>query len=249
MIPIQDDGKTVTAGAALTLAQQEALRANSVQFDDNFFNNLSTVNEEIEDTNKAIQEAKVTRKSMTTTPQARPAPSRRVEPRTTPKAVPVSAPAPSLADDLDNLSSQAKEEVPAAPAQDMRSQILALFNNVKDPPTDADIRKWKAEHGEVYALGLGKGDIYVFTHLTRMMWKKVQEVLADIQKRGGVEGAALEDQLKEKVVTHCVLWPRPLTPSFFYNSKAGVVPALYDAVMMNSYFLTPQQTAMLTVTL
>ena len=237
MIPIQDNGKTVVIGGELTREQQRALKDNSVQFDDNFFNNLGAINEEIAETNAAINKAGVTRKTMTTA-QARPVAPRRREPKE-----------PDLSSDLDSISEQAKEPVKEAPPADIRSQVLGLFQGVANPPTEADIQRWKAEHGEVYALGLGKGDIYVFTHLTRTMWKKVQEVLADVQKRGGVEGAALEDQLKEKVVTHCVLWPRPLTPQFFYNSKAGVIPALYDAIMMNSYFLTPQQTAMLTVTL
>ena len=55
--------------------------------------------------------------------------------------------------------------------------------------------------------------------------------------------------LKEKVVQNCVLWPKPLPVEFFYNSRAGIVDGLYEAIMIQSGFLSPQQLMLLTTQL
>jgi len=132
----------------------------------------------------------------------------------------------------------------------MREQIMELLGNTEGAPTEAQIAKWKIEYGEngVHVLALGEGDVYIFTHLKRGQWKKIQEVIAKMQEAGSA-GTDLEDTLKEKVVQHSVLWPRPLTLEFFYNSRAGVMDSLYQVILLNSYFLTPQQAMLLTTSL
>lgn len=144
---------------------------------------------------------------------------------------------------------QPQEEQPSSPS--LGDQVLSLLKGLPNSPSDAQIAAWKAKLGSdgVYAIGFGKSDVYVFTHLTRGHYDKIQETMADIRKRGGVEGQKLESEMQRKIVGACVLWPPKLPEEFFYMSRAGVVPALYEAIMMNSYFLTTQHIAMLTTTL
>lgn len=152
---------------------------------------------------------------------------------------------------LKNNAPAATDEVEEAPIGDgMREQIMELLKGTEGAPTEAQINKWKMEYGAngVHVLALGEGDVYIFTHLKRGQWKKIQEVIAKMQETG-TAGADLEDSLKEKVVQHSVLWPRPLTLEFFYNSRAGVMDSLYQVILLNSYFLTPQQAMLLTTQL
>ena len=125
-----------------------------------------------------------------------------------------------------------------------------MLKNAKDAPGERQIAIWKQQHGAngVYAIGMGEGDVYIFTHLKRGQWKKIQEIMAKMQQAGH-ENMDAEDEMKQKVVQHCVLWPKPLPIEFFYNSRAGVLDAIYQSILMNSYFLTPQQTMMLTTQL
>ena len=59
-----------------------------------------------------------------------------------------------------------------------------------------------------------------------------------------------EELLREKVIQMTVKWPRGISsPEFLYNSRAGVVPTLYQTILLHSYFLSPQQAMMLTAQL
>lgn len=147
---------------------------------------------------------------------------------------------------------EVEEKVEAEEKEDgsIRNQILDLLKNAKEAPGERQIQIWKQQHGAngVYAIGMGEGDVYIFTHLKRGQWKKIQEIMAKMQQAGH-ENMDAEDEMKQKVVQHCVLWPKPLPIEFFYNSRAGVLDAIYQSILMNSYFLTPQQTMMLTTQL
>lgn len=137
---------------------------------------------------------------------------------------------------------------PVEAGGDMRSQILELLRNTPGAPTEAEIAKMKVEKGEnaVHVIAFGEGDVYIYTHLNRGTWKQVNETMLKIQGAGNEPN--LEDKLKEKVIQYCVLWPR-LPLEFFYKSRAGVIDSLYQVIMLNSYFLTPQQALMLTTSL
>lgn len=131
----------------------------------------------------------------------------------------------------------------------IKDQVVGLLKKAAGAPTDAQIAQWKAQHGQngVYAIGMGEGDVYVFTHLKRGQWKKIQEIMGKMQATDDSFDA--EDEMKKKVVQYCVLWPQPLPLEFFYNSRAGVLDAIYQSILLNSYFLSPQQTMMLTTQL
>ena len=131
----------------------------------------------------------------------------------------------------------------------IKDQVMDLLKKSKGAPNQAQIAQWKAQHGQngVYAIGMGEGDVYCFTHLKRGQWKKIQEIMSKMQATDDSFDA--EDEMKKKVVQYCVLWPNPLPLEFFYNSRAGVLDAIYQSILLNSYFLSPQQTMMLTTQL
>ena len=143
-----------------------------------------------------------------------------------------------------------QEEIREEPAQgSIKDQVMDLLKKSHGAPTETQIAQWKAQHGQngVYAIGMGEGDVYVFTHLKRGQWKKIQEIMSKMQATDDSFDA--EDEMKKKVVQYCVLWPNPLPLEFFYNSRAGVLDAIYQSILLNSYFLSPQQTMMLTTQL
>lgn len=131
----------------------------------------------------------------------------------------------------------------------IKDQVMDLLKKSEGAPSQAQIAQWKSQHGQngVYAIGMGEGDVYCFTHLKRGQWKKIQEIMSKMQASDDAFDA--EDEMKKKVVQYCVLWPNPLPLEFFYNSRAGVLDAIYQSILLNSYFLSPQQTMMLTTQL
>ena len=152
--------------------------------------------------------------------------------------------------DLDKELEDIKQEADVASpvAEDMRSQILELLKNTPGAPSPQAIAKMKAEKGEnaVHVIAFGEGDVYIYTHLDRGTWKKVNETMIQLQQQGNEPN--LEDKLKEKVIQYSVLWPA-LPLEFFYKSRAGVVDSLYQVIMLQSYFLTPQQSISLSIQL
>jgi hypothetical protein len=143
-----------------------------------------------------------------------------------------------------------EEEAEAVnPTDSIKDQVLNLLQSSKNAPDQRKINAWKVKHGKnsIYAIGMGEGDVYVFTHLKRGQWKKIQEIIGKMSAND--ERFDAQDEMKKKVVQYCTLFPAPLPIEFFYNSRAGVLDALYEAVLLNSYFLSPQQTMMLTTQL
>ena len=55
-------------------------------------------------------------------------------------------------------------------------------------------------------------------------------------------------KLKEKVVLYCVLWPS-VDEKWLDYCKAGILDSLYQMILLNSGFLTPQQAMLLTTQL
>jgi hypothetical protein len=146
----------------------------------------------------------------------------------------------------------AEKEKPAAqaPAKEVsiEDQVRGLLREAKSAPSEAQIEAWKREYGEesVQVIALGKSDVYVFTYLRRINFQRIQTAMA---KKAQLEPEKdPEEFMTEQVLKQCVLWPK-LTTEFFYNSRSGVIPTLYNAVMLHSYHLSPQQAMVLTAQL
>lgn len=166
----------------------------------------------------------------------------------------------SLNDELDDILSEAKpkqeqqvpEEAPAQPVQDssetMRNQILSLLSADENAPSLEQIDAWKEKHGKngLHVMSFGDNDNYIYHHLTRGEWKKIKEIMKQLQQSENAD--ELEEKLKEKVVCSCIVWPTA-DQQWLDNSKAGVVDSLYQMILLNSGFLTPQQAMLLTTQL
>lgn len=166
----------------------------------------------------------------------------------------------SLDMELDSILEEAQpkktEEAPAEPevitkdaSQDtMRSQILGMLASDENAPSFEEIEGWKEKFGKngIHIMSFGDNDNYIYHHLTRGEWKKIKEVMKRLRESENAE--ELEEKLKEKVVCGCVLWPEA-NAEWLDSSKAGVVDSLYQMILLNSGFLTPQQAMLLTTQL
>lgn len=146
---------------------------------------------------------------------------------------------------------ESKEAEPElSPEDQQRAAIYDLFSRTKGAPTPAQIEGLKAKYGKngISVLVLGEDDVYIFTYLRRSQFEKITEIVQSAAKSDLQSNP--DKLLKEKVVQYCVKWPTSISSvEFLYNSRAGVIDSLYQAIMLNSYFLSPQQTVMLTTQL
>ena len=247
-------GEQVAIGGDLSIDQIEALSSISVSAEE-VLTNLNDLNEEIVESGYSVSENLEQELPKATVPKAtkrkkvksNSAMRKKIPPERKPTGavdMDFDEELDAAADELDARTDAGTQEVP----ETMKGQIMELLANTPGAPTMQVIEKWKAQMGQnaVHVMAFGEGDVYIFTHLKRGQWKKIQELMAKAQETGAMD---VEDALKEKVVTYCTIWPKPLSVEFFYNSKAGVVDSLYQVILLNSYFLSPQQAMMLTTQL
>lgn len=167
----------------------------------------------------------------------------------------------SLDQELDSLITEAKpkqpepqvEEQPEVVTQEdsssnMRNQILDMLATDPNSPSLEEIEGWKDQYGQngLHVMSFGDSDNYIYHHLTRGEWKKIKDVMKRLRDSENAE--ELEEKLKEKVVCNCIVWP-VADSEWLDNSKAGVVDSLYQMILLNSGFLTPQQAMLLTTQL
>lgn len=235
-VKIEADGTTRVVGGRLSAYQQKLLSENSPKPDD-ILTHMDALNEEIVESRP--DQVVWAEESSTKVPE---------EPmeESTEEIDDL-----NLDDAIDEIREELIEEEPqtADPEEQIRDRILAILKNTPGAPNEKQIRALKHKYGAkgVNVIAFDEGDVYIYTHLRRGQWQKIQETMTEIQQKQG--GGNLENKLREKVVQHAVLWPRPLTLEFFINSRAGVVDALYEAIMTDSYFLNQQQVMMLTTQL
>ena len=131
---------------------------------------------------------------------------------------------------------------------DLKDQILELLEGEDNPPSLELISAWKDTYGKngIHVMAFGEGDVYVYHHLTRGEWKKIKEIMNKMKESSNPE--EVEEKLKEKVVLYCVLWPS-LDERWLDYCKAGILDSLYQMILLNSGFLTPQQSMLLTTQL
>lgn len=262
-VRLQEQGEGLLAGTPLSQRQLAQLAVKTPTADD-ILDSYQDLNEEINEQEAATGIPGARKEALMTLGN-----SGRPDPKVLARKVEV-VPDPVVdrsqifaADDdfdksLDDLQSRvaavpasAPVQVAQSPEDSMKDQLLALLAETPGAPGAKEIAEYKRKYGAnaVYLMGFGPGDIYVYTHLKRGQWQKIQQAMATLEKQGGPTSHSLEDELKEKVLNYCIIWPHPLPTEFFINSRAGVMDRLWDAIMANSCFLSPQQTMMLTVSL
>jgi hypothetical protein len=147
------------------------------------------------------------------------------------------------------ITPEPEEQVIQYPENSMREDILSLLSQHPDAPSGEQILKWKLQHGDdalqVYALD--KKNVFIYTHITLGQWEKIQAIHQQIQQ-GNPQAMQIEKTIREKVIRSAVLWPE-LPIDFFQKCRAGLPNSLYELIMLQSYFLTPQQAITLTTQL
>lgn len=165
----------------------------------------------------------------------------------------------SLEDDLDkelqSMSEQlveepVEEQVPVSVEENLRDEILKHLLQHPSAPSEEDIKSWKAKFGEngLQVSAFDSENVYVYTHLTVSQWDKVTALRKKMASVAVAEQEVTEKRVKEAVLKSCVLWPK-LDDEFFKTCRAGLPDTLFDLIMINSYFLTPQQALTLTTKL
>jgi hypothetical protein len=243
-------GDNLQVGGNLSPKQRQALEAAGIT-PAQILENLDGLSAEIAETySQEVPLSTPVQRPTRPLPKAPPvqAPKSRVDQKAEEiqERIPDPEPEADLDQFLDKATQAARQDDVEPTFEEKVKQLLA---DTKGAPNAQQLEVWKAQYGDVYCFALGPGDVYVFTYLKRTQWQRISEVMKEFQAKGGVTGEKYEQQLKEKVVQNCVLFPKPLTPEFFVNSRAGVVDGIFEAIMFHSAFLAPQQVINLTVQL
>jgi len=158
----------------------------------------------------------------------------------------------SLENELDDLLlgvSETEEQInnkQVETKEDPRAYIQSLLDKLGGPSAK-DLANLENQYGKnnIHITVFSETEIYIYTHLTRSMWMKSQEALEKLKDQ---RQSVAEEELKEIVVRHCMIWPK-LSLEWKHNSRAGIVGSLFDSIWYNSYFFTPQQVSTITYTL
>ncbi len=148
----------------------------------------------------------------------------------------------------EEVESFKKEAMTQEEAPQMKDQILELLKGEEDAPSEEMISVWKEKYGKngIHVMAFGEGDVYIYHHLTRGEWKKIKDLMNRLRQSSDSE--EVEEKLKEKVVLYCTLYPS-VDEKWLEYCKAGVLDSLYQMILLNSGFLTPQQAMLLTTQL
>lgn len=254
----------------LNARQLQQLQSRSPTAED-IFKNIDHFNDEIVE-QAVASGATVVEPTVEVIAELTPAQRRRAKVREVPAIVkeaslPVAEPTQSL-DDMNaelelkleqqkiRLAAEAQAAAEASPEpqevveQDIATQVRQMLREAPNAPSEAQIAAWKQAHGVdgVQVLAMGKSDVYVFTFLRRKAFQQLQAAMAKRAQLDGMSGDP-EEFMMEQVLKQCILYPRPLDIEFFYNSRSGVIPTLYNTIMLHSYHLSPQQAMVLTTQL
>ncbi len=244
------DGK-IGVGGMLDSRQQNALAAHSPSADF-ILENAEALNEEIVESHPEYL-ANKPEENQVSSPVARPAPKR--VPRSIQKQQELAEKLPVEEEEADfdsvlDVDQPDPEEEPAgifASEEEKRRQMLALLEGFHNAPNARQIDAWKHDHGEngVQMIAFDEKLVFIYTYLKTGQYRKLREKIAELEAKGNING---EEELKERVVKYCTLWPQ-LDTNFFYTARAGVIESLFQAIWQESYFLDPRAVQMLTVQL
>lgn len=139
-----------------------------------------------------------------------------------------------------------EEAVEEEPKQ--KQMVLKLLDERADKPSADQMEKWKTKYGPdgVQVTALDRENIYIFTYISGNQWKRVQESLQKLAN--SPDAMAQEEKIKKAILKTAILWPK-ISDEWFDSSRAGLAESLYQLILLNSYFLTPQQMIHATVAL
>lgn len=244
-IPVAKSGNKLVVGRIPNETSRLLLRQHTPD-SDTILDNLDALNEEIDETREAF-EAPPPPEEDFSVPEPRRSPAAPPRPQPRRPRPPEPEPEPEMDLGLDAALEEVEERLSESKPKQMKDEILDLLRQAPGAPSEAQLQAWKRDHGGVHVMAFGEGEVYCFTHLKRGQWKRVKEAMGKV--RDTQQGADLEDELKVKVVQACMLFPAKMPLEMLVNSRAGLIDALYEVIMLQSYFLTPDQALALTVSL
>jgi hypothetical protein len=121
--------------------------------------------------------------------------------------------------------------------------LAKLLVSFEGAPSAAQLETWKQQHGELFVSGFSETELFVFRPLSWKEHKHVNKTLATPVEEG--EEPRTEFDLQEMVVDLCLLWTS--VPS--YQTKGGTIPSIFEMIMLNSNFTSPQTMAAFTMRL
>lgn len=145
-------------------------------------------------------------------------------------------------DDLDGVLDGLEQEIEVVP-QAHQDQVLQLFHDRKDKPTEAQILEWKDQYGQnnIQVFAGARDQVYVFTNVSGRQWDKIQSLNDKLSE-------ASARKVRDAVLKSCILWPK-VDDQWIGSAHAGLPDSLFTVIMLNSYFLSPQQAMALTTML
>jgi hypothetical protein len=121
----------------------------------------------------------------------------------------------------------AQQATPTEPDREQnRDLVMEEFGTIEGKPDASQIEQWKQQHEEVSLVGLSAEEMYIFRPIRRIEWKALRSAASD------------EENFKEAVVGKAVLWPK-IGLGWFASSRAGTTDTLYELILLNSNFLSP----------
>lgn len=119
--------------------------------------------------------------------------------------------------------------------------LVDLVKKHPESPSQETIEQWKAKYGEIFASGLSNEELFIFRPLNRSEWVTLQETISK------PELEINNYQFEEMVCDSCLLW-KSIKVSWA-QGKAGTPTSLYEQIMQNSNFMTPQAASLFVVKL
>ena len=116
-------------------------------------------------------------------------------------------------------------------------KLQELLKDFPNAPSQLQIDEMKATHGSVLLAALSEDELFLFRPLTRKEHRALNAKIA--------EGQIAPELFEEQVVSACVLWKSVQS----LEDKAGTLPSVFEMIMQNSNFLSPQALSNLVVKL
>ena len=137
--------------------------------------------------------------------------------------------------EVNETETEAEEEVVTDPFE-------AIAESFENTPAVEIMRGWKAQFGAVFAFSPDPAEIFLFRSLRRLEHKTISASIRQLSdsQAATANPAIVEEQLHEKVLTACLLHPT-MTVEMLSSSDAGLIPTLFNLVMENSKFISPEK--------
>jgi len=131
-------------------------------------------------------------------------------------------------------SENTSTETPEVKQEDEKPDLAGLLTKFPGAPNSVQIESWKEEHGEIFCSAFSETELFIFRPVTWREHKEFQKLLTTPPKED--EEPITEFDYQEQVVQAVLLW----TSVKKLGSKGGNIPTLFEQVMANSNFCSPQ---------